>query len=220
MGDKMSYRTAKRVPRITALIAICLVTGIASATDLNTWQEQDFLTTAFDSGKAEIAFGLMAADRAESEKVKQFGKRMVKDHQKAGMEMKQLALQEGIDLPAGMTPSQKEHAAMFSQLSGEQFDRAYINHMVIEHVNDVIEFEYSSAQGLKSPRVQQWASRTLPVLKEHLATAKNIASELEPLISDAMEEGQDSNNLHRRDRAVKRDAFNNPLKKGIHAGQN
>ena len=215
----MSYRTAKRVPRITALIATCLVTGIASATDLNTWQEQLFLTTASDSGKAEIAIGLMAVDHAESEKVKQFGKRMVEDHQKAGMEVKQLALQEGIDLPAGMPPSQKEHAAILSQLSGKRFDRAYINHMVIEHENDVIEFEHS-AQGLESPRVQQWASLTLPMLKEHLATAKNIAKELESLISNPVEKGRDSNNLQRRERAVKRDSFNNPIKKGIHAGQN
>ena len=213
----MSYRTAKRVPRITALLATCLVTGIASAADLNTWHEQLFLTAASDSGQAEIAFGLMAADHAESEKVKQFGKRMVEDHQKAGMEVKQLALQEGVDLPATMTPSQKEYAAILSQLSGKRFDRAYINHMVIEHENDVIEFEYS-AQGLKSPRVQQWASLRLPMLKEHLATAKSIANELESLISDPMEKGRDSDNRHRRERAVKRDSFNTPIKKGIHAG--
>jgi len=217
----MSYRTAKRVPRITALLATCLVTGIASAADLNTWHEQLFLTAASDSGQAEIAFGLMAADHAESEKVKQFGKRMVEDHQKAGMEVKQLALQEGIDLPAGMSPSQKEHAAILSQLSGKRFDRAYINHMVIEHENDLIEFEHS-AEGLTSPRVQQWASLRLPMLKEHLATAKSIANELESPINDQMEKGRNSNNNNRqrRERAVKRDSFNNPIKKGIHSGQN
>jgi hypothetical protein len=35
-----------------------------------------------------------------------------------------------------------------------------------------------STKDLRNPQVQQWASATLPVLKEHLKIAKNIADEL------------------------------------------
>jgi putative membrane protein len=61
----------------------------------------------------------MAADRAESAKVKQFGQRMIEDHQKAAMEVKQLAVKQGIDLPAPMVPEEKEQAEKFAQLAGK-----------------------------------------------------------------------------------------------------
>lgn len=119
----------------------------------------------------------MAADRAANAKVRQFGQRMVEDHQKTGMEVKQLALQQGIDLPLPMLPEEKEQAAKFSQLAGNAFDRAYIGYMVKEHTKDVAVFE-RSGKALKDPHMQRWVSATLPILKEHLVIAKSIADDL------------------------------------------
>ena len=119
----------------------------------------------------------MATERGESEKVKQFAQRMIEDHQKASTEAKQLASQEGSELPADMPGMHKEKAQQFSQLSGKEFDRAYINYMLREHMKDVTEFEHS-AKELKNPRMQQWTSATLSVLKEHLKIVKSIAGDL------------------------------------------
>jgi putative membrane protein len=173
----MTKRTAHRV-QIAVMIATCLMTGTAVAADVDTRQDTLFLAQASESGKAEMALGLLASDRAQSAKVKEFGQRMIEDHQKAGMEVKQLALREGIDLPAAIAPVEKKNAETLSQLSGKAFDRAYMGHMVKDHTKDVTEFE-RSAQGLNTPLVQQWASVTLPVLKEHLKLAKSIADDLE-----------------------------------------
>ena len=161
----------------TAALAACMVAGMAAA-DFERAEEKHFLTKVSGSQEAEIAFGRMAADRAESAKVKQFGQRMIEDHQKAAaMEVKQLAVKQGIDLPAPMVPEEKEQAEKFAQLAGKEFDRAYIGYMVKEHMKDVAEFEHTGKQ-LKDPNVKQWVTATLPVLKEHLTIAKNIADDM------------------------------------------
>ena len=160
-----------------AALATCMVAGMAAAADFERAEEKHFLTKVSGSQEAEIALGRMAADRAESAKVKQFGQRMIADHQKAAMEVKQLALKQGIDLPVPMVPEEKEQAAKFAQLAGKEFDRAYISYMLKEHMKDVAEFEHTGKQ-LKDPNVKQWVTATLPVLKEHLTIAKNIAEDL------------------------------------------
>ena len=157
-------------------LSLCVVAGMAVAADLDK-EEKDFLTKISDSGTAEIAFGRMAADRAENLRVKQFGQRMMADHQKVGMEVKQLALKQGIDLPRPMLQEQKDQAAKFSQLSGKEFDRAYMSYMLKEHVKEVIEFEHGGKM-LKDQEIREWVTATLPRLDEHLTLAKNIAADL------------------------------------------
>jgi putative membrane protein len=162
------------------IVAIALVTagvGMTAEQKTVTQKEKAFLTKVAAGQKAEIALGQMATERAESEKVKQFAHRMIEDHQKASKEVKQLASQEGAELPADMPAMQKKKAQQLSQLSGKEFDRAYINYMLQDHTKDVTEFEHS-AKEIKDPHVQQWASATLPVLREHLKIAKNIADDL------------------------------------------
>ena len=47
----------------------------------------------------EVELGKLATQKASSEKVKQFGQRMVDDHSKANDQLKQVASQENITLP-------------------------------------------------------------------------------------------------------------------------
>lgn len=172
----MHDKTSKMVG-VAALILACVASSMGMAADVDTQKEKEFLSKAAGAQKAEMAFGLMASDRADNAKVKQFGERMIDDHQKAGMKVKQLALKERVDLPTGMPSMQKEKAEQFSPLMGKNFDRAYIGYMLKEHKKDVEAFE-QSANELKDHQVRQWASETLPILKEHLKVAKTIADDL------------------------------------------
>ena len=168
----------QRKPNVIWLVAmpICLVAGIAVGAEVDK-AEKDFLTKISESGTAEIALGRMAADRAENPKVKQFGQRMMEDHQKVGMEVKQLASKQGIELPRPMPQEQQDQLAKFSQLSGKEFDRAYMRYMLKEHVKDITEFEHSGKM-LRDQEIREWVTATLPRLDEHLIFAKNIAADL------------------------------------------
>ncbi len=60
-------------------------------------------------------------------------------------------------------------------LSGEQFDRAYMKAMVKDHEEDVKEFQKEANDG-KDPQIKDFASRTLPILQGHLDKAKSVDS--------------------------------------------
>jgi putative membrane protein len=139
--------------------------------------EKAFLVKAAQGQTGEIALGKIATQRADSEKVKQFGRRMIEDHQKARQEISNLASNQGVELPLDLPAKDTEQAQRFSQLSGKDFDRAYMTYMLHDHMKDLTEFE-RSVQSLKNPQIKQWASSALPVLKEHLKIARTIAQGL------------------------------------------
>jgi putative membrane protein len=60
-----------------------------------------------------------------------------------------------------------------SKLSGADFDREYMKHMVEDHVKDVALFEKEAKNG-KDADLKAWAEKTLPTLKEHLQMARDV----------------------------------------------
>jgi putative membrane protein len=138
---------------------------------------KSFLEKAAEGQQAEIAMGRLASERASAEQVKQFGAQMMRDHQKASKEIQQLASKEGVVLPTELSGKHNDKRQEFEQLSGDEFDRAYIRYMLRDHQKDVKEFE-RHAKAIKDPQVQQWAEGTLPLLKQHLQTAQKIASSM------------------------------------------
>jgi putative membrane protein len=192
-------------------------TGMLSAAD------KKFVMEAAHGGMMEVDLGKLAAQKAMSEEVKQFGQRMVDDHSKANDELMQLASSKGITLnhssgtsaTSGGTDSQttssttqtsstgqtssaqttgantmsgprssgsddetkmmKKHQDMVSKmsaLSGAEFDRKYMEHMVKDHEKDVAAFERESTAGSDAD-VKAWAAKTLPTLREHLQLARD-----------------------------------------------
>ena len=64
-----------------------------------------------------------------------------------------------------------------SGLSGEEFDQEYMKMMVKDHNKDINTFQKAS-ENLTDPAVKEFASKTLPVLKEHQQMAKQINGQL------------------------------------------
>lgn len=131
---------------------------------------------AADGSLAEIELGKLAQKNGSSATVKQFGQRMVEDHGKANQELGAIATKLGVTPPK--RPSEKHQSAIkkFTKLSGEQVDREYVNHMVMDHVKDVTLFEHQAKRGA-SAELKTFASKTLPVLQEHLKMARVLAGE-------------------------------------------
>jgi putative membrane protein len=57
-------------------------------------------------------------------------------------------------------------------MSGEAFDKAYMDDMVKDHKKDVAEFR-KEANGGKDSDIKGFASKTLPTLEEHLKMAED-----------------------------------------------
>jgi putative membrane protein len=154
-----------------------LVAGLALAASALSSEDSNFLKTAAKGGMAEVELGRLATRKASNPKVKEFGSRMVRDHSKANTELTKLAASRGVELPKGKGISNDTSAAHLKMLSGKSFDEAYVKMMVDDHKEDIEEFE-KAANGATDSDVKEFASKTLPTLKEHLNMIQEIQDSL------------------------------------------
>jgi len=163
-----------------AVAALCLFTqmGVSPARAAEESRGQlsssdyKFAVDAFHANAAEISLGQLAAQKASSPAVQQFAQRMVQDHTKANQQLEQIISQKGASLPSTTTTSEGKEATHLEKLSGADFDKAYMDHMVKDHKKDVKEFQKAS-NNVKDPDLKAFAANTLPILQEHLQMAEN-----------------------------------------------
>src|SRR5437763_31745 len=106
-----------------------------------TGADSTFMTKATQGGMAEVELGKLAESHAASDKVKEFGRRMVTDHSKANDELKDIASRKGVTLPTSLNAKDQATMDRLSKLNGAAFDRAYMTDMVKDHRMDVSEFK-------------------------------------------------------------------------------
>ncbi len=129
-------------------------------------KDKTFMKKAAKGGTMEVAMGKLAAQSAQSDDVKSFGKRMVTDHSKANDELKSIAAKKGVKLPS------KEPSEKWSS------DKAYMDMMVKDHEKDLAEFQEEASTGT-DPDVKKFAEDTAKVVQEHLDLAKQTQSKLQ-----------------------------------------
>jgi putative membrane protein len=153
-------------------------TGVTGGTVSNTTPEdKEFVSKAGMGGLAEVQMGNLAAQKAQSADVKAFGQRMVTDHSKANAELAQLATAKGLSLPTELAGEHQAAYEHLNSLSGADFDKMYMQHMVEDHEKDVSEFDKASTSA-NDADIKAFAGKTLPVLREHLTLAKTTAGKV------------------------------------------
>jgi putative membrane protein len=142
-----------------------------------TSSEKEFMTNAARGSMLEVQMGRLAADKATSPEVKQFGERMVTDHGQLGQKLQQLASNLNLTPEQQLSPEQQNAISRLQNLSGKAFDREYMKAMIADHVKDISEFQRAANQASNAD-IRQFASEALPVLQEHLKLAREIAGKL------------------------------------------
>lgn len=125
----------------------------------------------------EIQAGQLAARQAASPEVKQFAQKMVQDHTQAAPLLQQVATERNITLPTEMGDQNQAILARLSNLSGAEFDRAYMTEMVNSHQQDVALVRNQTKNG-KDQALKSLASEKLPALEAHLQLAQRLAQRL------------------------------------------
>ncbi|HZT78554.1 MAG TPA: DUF4142 domain-containing protein [Vicinamibacterales bacterium] len=147
-------------------------TATHTKSSMNAASDAAFMKKAAEGGMAEVELGNLAQQKASSDEVKSFGKRMVDDHSKANDELKSIAQSKNVTLPTSLDPKDQQLRNKLEKLSGAAFDRAYMQAMLKDHRQDVNEFRHESTSA-QDPDVKQFASKTLPTLEEHLKLAQS-----------------------------------------------
>jgi len=126
-----------------------------------------FAVSAADGGMLEVELGKLAQTNGSAPQVKDLGKMMVDDHSKANEELKAMAQQKNISLPAMMSEDKQKKYDDMAAKKGKDFDQAYADFMVSDHKDVIDAFQKEADKGADAD-IKAWAAGKLPALQHHL----------------------------------------------------
>jgi putative membrane protein len=133
----------------------------------------EFLSEALRSNLAEAKIGELAAQRGRDPRVRDYGARLHRDHTAHAAEIRRIL--EPLKITVAEEPSAEaiSHEAVLTRLSAEEFDAAFVQMMVWSHTEAI---EKYGAQTHANPdkALSDFASKSLPMLREHLAVAESL----------------------------------------------
>jgi putative membrane protein len=136
--------------------------------------DKDFVKNAAESSATEVQLGRLAQDKASSEAVKEFGRRMVEAHTQTSQQLKLAGTALNLQLPAGPPRKAKKAEGKLSKLSGADFDRAYAKMAADEEKQTVKEFEHEAKNG-RVAGVKDFAATNLQAEQERQKQAEELA---------------------------------------------
>jgi putative membrane protein len=135
--------------------------------------DKRFLQETAMASMTSIEMGKLAATRASNESVKQFAQKMVQDHTRGLDYIRKTAARDGVQIATSLDQKHKATLDHIAQLSGPEFDRAYMKYQVKHYQKRVSEFQDESDNGTETG-AKMLATRMLPAVQQHLNEAKDI----------------------------------------------
>jgi putative membrane protein len=135
-------------------------------------EEQTFVRQAVQGNIAELRLGELAVQRAENEAVRKFAETIRVDHQAALKRATNLAKSLKIEAPSETTTEAEGFYDGLSQLTGAQFDAAFVSHMITAHEAEIA--NYSRHANSDDDAVAAMIADALPKLKAHLSAAQAL----------------------------------------------
>ncbi len=156
--------------------------GTANAPSLNAdaagppmpnYADQAFVEDTLKNNEAQVQMSQLAQQKASSGDVKDFSQRMIQIHTELNQQLAPLAKQ--LDVSQNQKPSkeQKKEIAQLEQLSGPDFDNAYLQAMAKEQAHSLKQFK--SEESATNPSIQKAAKVDEPVLDQHYQILQKIA---------------------------------------------
>jgi putative membrane protein len=133
---------------------------------------QAFLGKALKGDNSEIMLGKLAAGRAGSPSVRDFGATLVRDHRQARNQVLDVGRRFGLRPDRDVTGEARDEQNRLSNMDGRDFDREFVHYMVDDHRKDIADFR-DEAREDHGP-VSALARKQLPVLHKHLDIALSL----------------------------------------------
>ena len=138
-------------------------------------QERNFIAEALSDSMAERALGKLAQDRAETDMVRDFARRVVDEHGQMADRLLAMAERHDIPVPRELTRIARLGMESLRDTPEEAFDRRYIATEEETHARSIKLFE---AQAERNGETAAFARDTLPMLHAHFEEARGIAATL------------------------------------------
>jgi putative membrane protein len=170
----------KHVFLLSGLLSIGIVWSAAAQSNLT---DPQIAMIAVTADSIDIDAGKLAMEKSSNPKVKEFAQMMVRDHTAVNRKATKLAKKlnvtpEESDTSRSLKSDADKSMAKLRELSGAEFDKAYIDHevgyheAVIKVVNDTL------VPNTKNPELKKLLEGAGPVFNSHLNHAKELQGSL------------------------------------------
>jgi putative membrane protein len=154
----------------------------AGAPTAGTWTDANIFALLDEANVADSTAGAVAATKGTAAAVRDFGKRMIRDHHQLRVQGEALAKKLNVTPSAPsddpVTPAaQKEMATLNSTAKGKDFDRAYIDAEVDIH-KAVLDLATKAAAQTKTAELKNLIQKAAPIIQGHLDRAEAIQKTL------------------------------------------
>lgn len=134
-------------------------------------QDKLFVRQMALGGRAEVELGRLAQQKGVDQAVKQFGERMVADHSKGNDRLMRASKGVNGEIPEGLDPEHQTIRRELNELSGADFDIAYLAAQVRDHQKTANLLQWHISYGQNQPLLD-YSIETLPLVMAHLEQAK------------------------------------------------
>jgi putative membrane protein len=133
----------------------------------------EFLVEALRASLAEVRMGELATQQSYDARLRDYGTKLKSDHTPHASEIERLLEPLGVTIPTEPSAEALAQHAALARLSGEEFDAAFIQAMIWTHTESI---EKYGAQTHANPdrSLHDFATKSLPMLREHLAAAEAL----------------------------------------------
>ncbi len=179
--------------RTSLLLGTCLATSAFAAPPTGPLgnidppkDEKAFLERVHHTNQMEIELGQLAQQNASSQEVKDYGAKLVTEHQEADAQLMSYARQNKLnlsepkassDVERKLMESHKADAAALKSLQGKPFDTMFMANMVAGHDMAISKIQAGISQFSKTSSLLQ---PVLPKLMMHREMAYKILGTLKP----------------------------------------
>ncbi|MFP2927406.1 DUF4142 domain-containing protein [Pyxidicoccus sp. 3LG] len=151
--------------------------------------EKRFLEMQHHVNQMEVMMGRLAQEKGASQGVKDYGARLVKDHEAADLKITTYATKKNLqlaqpqpknDFEKTMKTANEAALAKLQSLQGPVFDRAFLAHMVGQHDSTIAMVMAGQQQFASNAEVKGMLDSQLPVLKQHRQQAHKLLGQEAP----------------------------------------
>jgi putative membrane protein len=154
----------------------------ASAPTSSTWTDANIVALLDEANMADSAAGAIAATKGTASAVREFAKRMMRDHHQLRADGQALAKKLSVTPAAPSddpvtTAAQKHMDNLNSTAKGKDFDKAYIDGEVDIH-KAVLDIATKAAGQTQTAELKNLIQKAAPVIQGHLDMAESIQKSL------------------------------------------
>ena len=158
-------------------VALAQMTPVAPSTKEN---DKQFLVRAVEMKYEQILLGKLGQQRSGIEEIRTLAKMLEDANREAKSSLASLGIVKSISVPSAPTQLAIDSYDKLNEATIEEFDFAYINHIIQTH-NDAINLFENAAHGNFDKDIQAKALAMIPDMRNYLSKAMEINSHLNPM---------------------------------------